>query len=74
MGFKTSTNGGLSGSDLSRGYTDTGAIPEVGESISNAQAEADKEAKRAAEHRTMAKKYGWDYQEPSGGFMDDCTE
>ena len=40
-------NEGMSAADLERGYSMTGAIPETGESISNAQAEADKEAKVA---------------------------
>ncbi len=74
MAFKNTTNSGVSDSDLARGYSDTGAIPEVGGSISGAQAEADKRAKHEREERKMAEKYGWDYTEPSGGFLDDCTE
>lgn len=38
-------NSGASAADLERGYSNTGAIPETGESISGAQANADKEAK-----------------------------
>jgi hypothetical protein len=67
-------NGGVSAADLERGYLDTGAIPEEGESISGAQAAADKEAKEAADYRAMCKKNDWDCPEPTGGFLDDCCE
>lgn len=68
-------NGGVSAADLERGYSDTGAIPEVGESISNAQAEADKEAKEAADYRAMCKKNDWSCPADRGGFLDDdCCE
>jgi hypothetical protein len=67
-------NGGVSAADLERGYSDTGAIPEVGESISGAQAAANKEAKEAADYRTMCKKNDWNCPEAREGFMDDCCE
>ena len=67
-------NSGASAADLERGYSDTGAIPETGESISGAQDNADKEAKEAADYRAMCKKNDWDCPEPTGGFLDDCCE
>lgn len=68
-------NGGVSASDLERGYSTAGAIPETGESISNAQAEADKEAKAAADYRAMCKKNDWSCPADRGGFLDDdCCE
>lgn len=67
-------NEGVSAADLERGYSDTGAIPEVGDSISGAQAAADKEAKEAADYRAMCKKNDWACPEGREGFMDDCCE
>jgi hypothetical protein len=67
-------NEGASAADLERGYSDTGAIPEIGESISGAQAAADKEAKEAADYRAMCKKNDWNCPEETGGFLDDCCE
>lgn len=68
-------NEGMSAADLERGYSMTGAIPETGESISNAQAEADKEAKAAAGYRAMCKKNDWSCPADRGGFLDDdCCE
>ena len=68
-------NEGASAADLERGYSNTGAIPEIGESISGAQAEADKEAKEAADYRAMCKKNDWNCPEARGGFLDDdCCE
>lgn len=74
MAFKSVTNSGISDADLARGFCETGAIPEVGESISNADAAMAKEKKEAARHRADCEKYGWEYSEPRGGFMDDCDE
>ena len=74
MAFKSVTNCGISDADLSRGFCETGAIPEVGESISNADAEMRKEKKEAAAYRAMCEKNDWEYTEPRGGFMDDCDE
>ena len=68
--MKIVENGGLSQAALDRGYTDTGAIPEDGGSISGAEAEARKERKMEREERAMAKKYGWDYTEDEGGFLE----
>ena len=68
-------NSGASAADLERGYSDTGAIPETGESISGAQANADKEAKEAADYRAMCKKNDWSCPADRGGFLDDdCCE
>lgn len=68
-------NSGASAADLERGYSDTGAIPETGESISGAQANAEREAKEAADYRAMCKKNDWDCPEERGGFLDnDCCE
>ena len=68
-------NSGASAADLERGYSDTGAIPETGESISGAQANADREAKEAADYRAMCKKGGLSWPEHLGGFLnDDCCE
>jgi hypothetical protein len=67
-------NEGASAADLERGFSDTGAIPETGESISGAQAAADKEAKEAADYRAMCKKNDWNCPEETGGFLDDCCE
>ena len=74
MAFKSVTNSGISDADLARGFCETGAIPEVGESISNADAEMRKDKKEAAAYRAMCEKNNWEYTEPRGGFMDDCDE
>jgi len=74
--MKNVTNGGISAFDLERGYSDTGAIPDIGDSISGAEEKAAKYAKREREEQAMAKKYGWDEEPMRGGFMDhdeDCN-
>lgn len=74
MAFKSVTNSGISDADLARGFCETGAIPKIGESISNADAKMRKEKKEAAAYRAMCEKNDWEYTEPRGGFMDDCDE
>ena len=68
-------NEGMSAADLERGYSMTGAIPETGESISNAQAEAGQDANAAAGYRARCKKNDWSCPADRGGFLDDdCCE
>ena len=70
MGFKSVTNSGLSDSDLKRGYSNTGAIPEDGDSLSNAEQNAKDEAKQEKAERAMAEKYGWPVESDAGGFLE----
>lgn len=65
MAFKSVTNSGVSNSDLKRGYTDTGAIPEEFDNVQTADADAAKEAKERAT-------YGYMPEPVREGFMGDC--
>lgn len=76
MAFKENPNCGVSQRDLERGYSNTGGIPDIGDSISNADAEMRKDQREAREMSALAEKFDWGYDPPRSGFLgvgDDGT-
>lgn len=63
-------NAGLKQSDIDRGYSDTGYIPEEFDNLSKIGDMEKKEAKDERAERVMAEKYGWTVEEKSGGFLE----
>lgn len=64
--MKYKDNYGADSSTLNRGYSDTGAIPEIGENIFNPESET-----RKTEMLKMHEMYGMEESEDySGGFLE----
>lgn len=57
-------------SDLERGYSDTGYIPEIGDNVTKLDEMEAKERKEEAAEASMAKKYGWEVENDVGGFCE----
>lgn len=57
-------------SDLDRGYSDTGYIPDIGDNVGKLDEMARNEAKEEREEKSNAKKYGWPVEEDVGGFLE----
>jgi hypothetical protein len=63
-------NSGVSYSDLERGYSDTGYIPEVGDRMSQLDAMAAQEAKEEKQERDWQKACGCIVESDVGGFLE----
>lgn len=68
--MKTVENSGLDSSDLYRGYSNTGDIPDEGDNVMKAEEAARNERKEERMEQKMRRHMGFDPESDVGGFLE----